>query len=180
MHNKHGGIIVISIRCTAGQQERVSLQHGAAIVLPDHSLDGLRLVLVLWERTHYLALLHLLEELLLNTHPDLRSHLTQRNPLYHCMWLCRIKNAAQLGFKMASAAATPSVSHTAQMGLEGGRRLTANTGYRDDVGSLDTAMATSAAIAKAVNTPTKGAATYATDAGHAAAHVGTGAHPHTA
>jgi hypothetical protein len=78
------------------------------------------------------------------------------------MWLCRIKNAAQLGFKMASAAATPSVSHTAQMGLEGGRRLMGNGDHAQaqaagDRTSLrfekmsDAALSTHAAIESAAN-----------------------------
>jgi hypothetical protein len=63
-----------------------------------------------------------------------------------------------------------------------GRRLTQaghGGGSREDVGALDASMAASAAIAKAVKTPSRGSAQYATDAGLAAAHMGSGAHRHT-
>jgi hypothetical protein len=76
--------------------------------------------------------------------------------------LRRIKNAAQLGFKLASAAATPSVSHTQQMGLEGGRRLMGNGGRAQSTAAgdrtslrfekmSDAALGTHAAIENAAN-----------------------------
>lgn len=61
--------------------------------------------------------------------------------------------------------------------IVGGRRLA--EGYRDDVGAMDTAMAASAAIAKAVKTPSTGSAKYATATGIATGRLGSGAQGHT-
>jgi hypothetical protein len=68
---------------------------------------------------------------------------------------------------MTAAATDPSVSHRAQQDLEKGRRLAAATQgpYFSETTGLDAAMAASNAINKAVQTPSKGSAKFATDVG---------------
>jgi hypothetical protein len=78
------------------------------------------------------------------------------------------KKATGFAVKMTAAATDLSVNHREQHDLEQrGRRLAAaNIGaYGSETTGLDTAMAASNAIAKAVQTPSKGSAKFATDVG---------------
>lgn len=60
------------------------------------------------------------------------------------------------------------------------RRLTGDgNSYRKDAGSLDTALATSNVITKAVNVPSRGSAKFATHVGVGEATVASGARQHS-
>jgi hypothetical protein len=85
---------------------------------------------------------------------------------------------------MAAAATNPSTTHGDMHSMEAGARRLAAAGvsggtYRSDVGAMDTALAASAAITKAVKTPALGSAKFATHVGLSEARVGSGASTHS-
>lgn len=97
--------------------------------------------------------------------------------------LCRIGNAATLGFKMVSAATNPATKHGGMHAIEdapNARRLAAagNNNYRPDVGAMDTASASAAAISKAVIKPNVGSAKFATHVGISEGQVASGTRKH--
>lgn len=58
------------------------------------------------------------------------------------------------------------------------RRLAATGNYRPDAGAMDTALASSATISKAVNKPSMGSAKFATHVGIAEGRVASGTRKH--
>lgn len=58
------------------------------------------------------------------------------------------------------------------------RRLAAAANYRPDVGTMDTELASAAAITKAVNKPSMGSAKFATHVGISEGKVASGARKH--
>jgi hypothetical protein len=82
---------------------------------------------------------------------------------------------------MASAATNAATKHGGSHALDAavsGRRLAAAANYRPDVGTMDTELASAAAITKAVNKPSMGSAKFATHVGISEGKVASGARKH--